>query len=331
MSKLLQLKERAEEELLRLEKVAGVGVRNEKIVVYLEEPDEKLIASLPTKIEDVPVMVRVVGKVQALASIHPYSTQALWAKRTEKWRPAPGGVSCGDPTVTAGTLGMWTRDFKLLTNAHVIAINYRTGGFNSPGTEVLQPGPYDGGKLEDKVAYLENYSLAPGVNYVDAAVATPVDGKVVNPDILEAGIPLFWCEAKQNMYVEKSGRTSGLTRSRVIDANATIKVHGYPFGTAVFKDQILFENFGWSAIKPGDSGSVLVTRVAGVPAVVGLCFAGSPVIGVANKASRVIEALKVDLGAKVEVTPPAGYEAVGAAIVPAIPLSVIAAEQLKVV
>ena len=44
---------------------------------------------------------------------------------TDKFRPAPGGVSVGIPSVTAGTLGGWVWDktddtIVMLTNDHII-------------------------------------------------------------------------------------------------------------------------------------------------------------------------------------------------------------------
>jgi len=153
---------------------------------------------------------------------------------------------------------------------------------------------------------------------------------VVSPEILENSIPKMMVDPFPGMSVYKSGRTTGLTRTVVIDTNATIKVT-YPMGELTFKDQVVFENPGGTVIWGGDSGSVLLTDIAGVPAVVGLCFAGSSVVGVANKASRVAEALSLDLGAPAAPIPIGGFmwSAIASALVMAVPLSLIGCEEIR--
>jgi hypothetical protein len=333
---LLKAKEAREPELLEIPGVVGVGVRNQRIVVYAEEAAPELLATVPASVEDIPVMVRVTGKIVALAmmpAVSPFSIQALAASRTDRWRPSPGGVSVSDPTCTAGTLGMWTKTkggrAVLLTNSHVIAVNYATGGFNSPGTEVRQPGRYDGGTSADRIASLEKYTLEEG-GYVDGAIAVPDSPDVVSPEILENGTPRGMVDPSAGMSVYKSGRTTGLTRTTVTDISATVKVL-YPMGYITFRDQLIFENPGGSVISGGDSGSILLTDVAGVPMVAGLCFAGSSVVGVANKASRVAEALGLDFRVAAAPTPPEGFtwSAVVSTAVTAVPLSIIGYEEIR--
>lgn len=63
--------------------------------------------------------------------------------RTDKWRPAPGGVSIGHQSITAGTLGVLVEDeegpIQILSNNHVLADSNR----GSPGDYIHQPGRYD--------------------------------------------------------------------------------------------------------------------------------------------------------------------------------------------
>jgi len=54
---LLQIKERREAELLKIKGVVGVGIRNRRIVIYVEEATPEVLAAVPTSIEDIPVMV----------------------------------------------------------------------------------------------------------------------------------------------------------------------------------------------------------------------------------------------------------------------------------
>lgn len=83
-----------------------------------------------------------------------YAQQA----RTDKWRPAPGGVSIGHKDVTAGTLGcLVVQNDKdktcILSNNHVLA-NCNDALL---GDQILQPGVYDGGDLADTIAHLEKF------------------------------------------------------------------------------------------------------------------------------------------------------------------------------
>ena len=79
-------------------------------------------------------------------------------KRTDRWRPAPGGVSIGHYNITAGTLGMLVRDMSnnrlaILSNNHVLA----DSNAGEMGDLILQPGSYDGGVLGDKIAKLARF------------------------------------------------------------------------------------------------------------------------------------------------------------------------------
>ena len=77
--------------------------------------------------------------------------------RTERWRPAVGGVSIGHFKITAGTLGVlaWrNRERVIVSNNHVLA-NANGGAAGDP---VLQPGSYDNGRPEaDTLARLEAF------------------------------------------------------------------------------------------------------------------------------------------------------------------------------
>jgi hypothetical protein len=79
--------------------------------------------------------------------------------RTDRWRPAPPGVSIGHYKVTAGTFGAVVRDKSsgrrlILSNNHVIA----NSNESEIGDPILQPGVVDGGRIEqDTIAHLENY------------------------------------------------------------------------------------------------------------------------------------------------------------------------------
>ena len=267
-----------EPELLQLEGVVGVSHSNPHEVIYIYVENREQVSYMPRYLDGVPVITRPIGKLEIVLS------------RTERVRPLIGGISAGHPSITAGTLGVLTNDGKLLSNNHVFAASNK----GRIGDAILQPAPYDGGRAYDKVATLERFiRIEEDNNLVDAAIASPtVDAK---KEILDEGVVSGWTDAYAGQVIEKSGRTTGHTYTHVFDTNATVKIGGYPFGTAIFKDQILFDNV-LGALKGGDSGSLAITELFGLKLAVGLCFAASPVAGVANKIGNVIDALHIDLG-----------------------------------
>ena len=61
------------------------------------------------------------------------------------------------------------------------------------------------------------------------------------------------------MQAIKSGRTTGVTRGKIVGLNSTTRV-GYGEGTATFVDQIILKNNqGRDMSGPGDSGSLILT------------------------------------------------------------------------
>jgi len=309
----------------------GVGVRNQKIVLYVETVEAARHA--PLSVDGIPVMVRVTGRIYALA-VAPLSVQALTAPRTDRWRPAPGGVSVGHYRVTAGTLGVLVTDAVdgervVLSNNHVLA-NSSTDRVEraEAGDSIYQPGRYDGGVEADRIAGLKRYvSIREWEeNRVDCAVASPDRQVDVSDDILEVGRVFGWMDPQLGMAVSKSGRTTGLTSSRVVDVNATVKVDYGPF-TATFSDQAVVDSPNRSFGDSGDSGSVVFTQFAGLPVAVGLLFAGSSETIVANKWRNVLDEMQVSVGDFQPPARPTGLELLGAAVGPAAVLGVIGVEE----
>ena len=288
-----------EKHLLELEGVVGVSHCNpcEKIIVYVE--DETWSEAVPSVLAGLPVEVKVVGKVTIL----PLLTQQIIPNR-QKHRPLLGGISISPPERIAGTLGVITKDGKILTNAHVLAIDYQGKKYYEKGTPIIQPGVLDGGDSKtDVVGYLDSYiPVKDEGNTVDVAIGIPtVEAKQM--EVLGLGKVDGWTEPTIGMKVTKSGRTTGATRGWITDIHATLKVYGYPTttkGYAVFEDIIIVEPAMSSG---GDSGSLLVDEMGRA---VGLIFAGSKFITVACKIRNVIDSTGIDLGEyrKPEVPPP---------------------------
>jgi hypothetical protein len=76
--------------------------------------------------------------------------------RTDRWRPAPGGVSIGHYLITAGTLAVVVYQNGqpyILSNNHVLA-NCNDADI---GNAILQPGAYDGGGSLDRIGTLIDF------------------------------------------------------------------------------------------------------------------------------------------------------------------------------
>src|SRR2546422_331589 len=225
--------------------------------------------------------------------------QAVDLGRTRRIRPAPGGVSIGHIQITAGTLGVLARRNGrpvILSYNHVLA-NQNAGRV---GDSILQPGPADGGRLQDTIARLADFvpiqfkEPAPGPiarflarlfapllhaagwglrrlpssasNFVDAAVAEPIEPRLVTPEILGIGRARGTKDPEIGLQVRKSGRTTGVTQGRITAIDAVVEVdYGGP--TAIFREQIVSDLLS----KGGDSGSLVVDDARHA---VGLLFAG---------------------------------------------------------
>jgi hypothetical protein len=174
------------------------------------------------------------------------------------------------------------------------------GNAGAIGDHILQPGPFDGGTdPADHIASLSRFipitffpavPLASHNNIVDAAIAA---GQFhdLDREIYWNGYVQGWGR-KENvtvgMRVKKTGRTTNFTTGRITAVNATIDV-GYGGGrTARFRDQIVTTNISAG----GDSGSLVLSmdNVA-----IGLLFAGSSVVTIANQIENVRSMLRVEV------------------------------------
>lgn len=303
----------------------GIGQKNDKLTaIIMVEKKLPLSALKPediiaNKIHSLPTSVLQVGHIKALAKA-----------RTDKWRPAPGGVSIGHYQITAGTLGYAVKEKGsevplILSNNHVIANSNKA----KLGDKILQPGPYDGGTSEDQIGYLfrfveidfgedepdscpfaETYIKignrlsklfkskqviftkkinAQAINYVDAALAMPVNQSLLTNDILEIGQVVGTREPFIGMKVRKSGRTTGLLSSTIKLLHATLTVDYGEGRKAVFQDQIVT---GYMSAG-GDSGSLGVDGTSNKA--FGLLFAGSSQTTIFNPIDKVIDALGIEI------------------------------------
>ena len=123
---------------------------------------------------------------------------------------------------------------------------------------------------------------------MDCAVAKPLDASMIDPNILEIGLPKGIKEPQAGMLVKKSGRSSGLTFSIVLATDVAVRVSLNNNEYGIFTDQVLAGPMS----KPGDSGSLVLSEDNYA---VGLLFAGSESATMFNRLANVLEALQVDL------------------------------------
>jgi len=225
-------------------------------VTYVEKRRDSHRWLEKLRLDNIPVRVKERPKMTAFA-----------ADRTIKHRPAPGGVSIGHEDITAGTLGMLVEKngtTYILSNNHVLADS--NGG--TPGDDIVQPGPYDGGESpDDKIGELSEFipiifNDDRNPNYVDGALCEPTNENLVENRLLELVevAPPYWGEAWIGQKVAKSGRTTGVTRGEVIGFwSGWVNYGGGYF--AWFDDQIIVhsgdEENPFAA--GGDSGSIVIT------------------------------------------------------------------------
>lgn len=299
-------------------KITEAGLTDELAVVVnviRKLPVAQLMEAdlIPKRIDEVRTDVIETGVIRAFEG------------HKDRYRPLiPGGVSMGHVNITAGTMGCLVRrqgELFILSNNHVLA-DVNNG---QKGDIIIQPGQYDGGVADDQVAALDAYipldfggdkagcSIAntmvsvlnklaewggsthrlmayrqtPGVNYVDAALARPLNPAIFSPEIREIGRLAGSREIGLGQKVRKSGRTTGYTEGRIIQVDVTTSVM-YNGRSATFSGQLMAN--GMSA--PGDSGSVVVDADNYA---VGLLYAGSGNSTLINPIGHVLDALDVEI------------------------------------
>jgi len=230
-------------------------------------------------------------------------------------RPCPLGFSIGNVATTFGTLGGVVYDFLpgasvdpptagigipsafyVLSNNHVLAASNEA----PLGSAILQPGRGDDGQDPlDRIAILSRFvpiQFAPAVpldqqqNLVDCAIGQ-CHAMNATREIFSNGALRGWrrkADVAVGDLVRKTGRTTATTFGRIISADATIDVGYASAGTARFKDQIVATGMSVG----GDSGS-LVTTLDNVA--VGLLFAGSSQVSLANHFENVRAGLRVEI------------------------------------
>jgi hypothetical protein len=326
------VKDAHKEVILSKPNVVGIGVGYKikgqqktsdlSVVVLVRQkiPQAGLTAEMmvPQRVDTIPTDVIEVGEIKALQA------------RTDRWRPAPGGVSIGHYQITAGTFGAVVRDRTtnerlILSNNHVLANSNNA----NPGDAILQPGAADGGQAaQDTIAHLVRFcpiqfSIDEGncdiantfanlgnalaqllgskhrlkAFQADPAATNLVDAAVARPindaDILNNILEIGEVSGKMEAVLGMPVRKSGRTTELTTGEITLLDATvnvSYGIGRIAQFDGQIVSG---PMSQGGDSGSLLVAGDS--LQAVGLLFAGSEQTTIYNPIQAVLDCLEVDL------------------------------------
>jgi len=286
------------EEALELKNVTGVE--------YDESGDE-VIAFVSKKLpedelndEDI-VSNNISKKTRVVEIGHVYTEESSHgASPKVRNRPVRGGCSELNTNIrTAGTAGpypvevvdtskaFWGEgvnpgDIVRLSNNHI----YARSGEAEIGEDIQQPSPADGGSREDVVGQLAGYVPLENGTTVDVA-ARSVDTEMESQSLLGLG-EKYTNSVFRGDYntlvgdtLVKTGRTSAVTRGKILATSATTIVN-FPHGNQYkMRDLIITEDMS----RGGDSGAPAYREKSGE--LVGMLFSGSKTVTVFCKATNI--------------------------------------------
>lgn len=277
--------------LLAKQNVVGVGVgpkngEGDMSVVVLVSKKEALSAldddaKIPATVGGVKTDVFEVGEVTDMSKgVH-----------TAKKRPVYGGLSAIHKDGSACTLGAVVyKDGQAyaLQNVHCAHPHWKGAKL---GDSIIQPSPNDGGRKRDVIGVsaeaLELVLDGKYENVFDTAlVKLSVDATEFAMENMGNIVPIP-AEVKVGDVVMKSGRTTGVQKSKVLAVGVTVSVtYSKNAGVGVFKNQILAENKDSYFCDGGDSSSLVVNDKMQP---VGQLFAGSNVIAIFSPIKPIME------------------------------------------
>lgn len=313
----MRIQDRHTPEIMRIDGVVGTATGlDDRGMPAIKIYTERLLPGgmLPAELEGLRAIQEVTGKIVAVkgppggggggGGSDPKAIQNPPIQLGTSGGPAgdlANGYCCGG---TLGSLVQVGNTQYILSNSHVFAgdvVNGGNGSTSSIGDDMIQPGLIDVGcnaGNAQAVADLSSLSTLYPPNStpnIDAAIAqvrsgmVRTDGSILNIGTLSSST----VGASVGQAVKKMGRTTGLTRSSVDGLNATINV-GYSDEcaggsfTKQFTGQIIIKNKGSRFLNSGDSGSLMVEDVSSNPRAVGLLYAGSSSVAVANPIDDVL-------------------------------------------
>jgi hypothetical protein len=283
---------------------------NADLVVYVDTNSplrDEIISAFPSEIRGIPVAIEVTPKFIAFSAHTAKQAPPIQLGTSGGWtHDLANGYCCGG---TLGSLVQVNGVQYIMSNYHVFESDSISGGngiIAQTGDAIIQPGLIDvncTAAAAQVVGTLVKVGSLPNSN-VDVSVAQVAAGMVrTDGSILEIGtISSTTTGAAINLAVKKSGRTTGLSRSKISGLNATISVSyenecaGGTAFTKTFTGQIVVSNRGSRFLNSGDSGSLMVEDVSANPRAVGLLFAGSSTSAIANPIGQVLQFLGSKLG-----------------------------------
>jgi len=305
-------------ELMSSEDILGTAVGQDDdgeltLIVYVDLDAKNLgevVRAIPPELRGERVRIEITERFYAMAG-KPGATSGV-SHKAKQTPPIQLGTSGGwgydiaNGYCCGGTLGSLVQirgTPYILSNYHVLEADIVDGGNYPPRVAqkddpVVQPGLIDvacNAASAQNVATLSGIKSLPSSN-VDAAIAQVIPGMVrTDGAILEIGtISRSTVAAFINQAVKKSGRTTGLTRSKISGLNATVSITydnecaGGTAFTKTFTGQIVISNRASKFLNSGDSGSLMVEDVTSNPRAVGLLFAGSSSTAIANPIGEVL-------------------------------------------
>src|SRR5215510_7415060 len=284
---VMRVQDEATPSLMQQPEILGtaVGVADNgnpvlKVYVNREATEmDRTIRNLPAQIRGTPVQVELMDEIRAM-----------------------GNTEMQTPPISLGTSGGWAFDL-----ANRFCCGGTLGALVQIGTtpyilsagHVLEGDTVLGGNrfLAQSVGTLVK-KRAIATSNTDCAIASVIGGMVqTDGAILGIGtISRFTAAAALNQPVQKSGRSTGLTRSHVSGLNATVSVvfnrecHGTTY-QKTFHGQIVVSNPSQQFLRTGDSGSLLVEDISPNPRAIGLLFAGNKSSAFANPIDEVLNFL----------------------------------------
>jgi hypothetical protein len=263
-----------------------------------------------------------------------YPSGVIYAQQapTEKFRPAPGGVSIGHKDITAGTLGclvLRNNQIHILSNNHVLANSNEADN----GDTILQPGPYDGGSNPgDKIGTLSAFipivfdggdgnggggspcavgnAAASVLNGLAALFGSKTRLQTIRPRASENLVDCAVCRPTEDSLVKNEilniGQIAGLAEGTLgLSVQKSGRTTGYTTGTITQIDVTVQVSYGSNKVatfvdqlmsgamsQGGDSGSAVLDMNKNL---IGLLFAGSSSTTIFNRIQNVFSALNLSL------------------------------------
>lgn len=176
---------------------------------------------------------------------------APWKNRRSRLDPVIPGISVSNINGTAGTFGAIVYDEVsgqpyILSNWHVLH-----GPSGNPGDSIVQPGPYDGGTVDENLIgkLVRSHLGLAG----DCAIAS-IEGRNFEEEILELNVsPKRAAKVNLDDKVVKSGRTTGVTYGIVQRVGVVVNIN---YGGTVGSQQVGGFEIGPNPAKLPDNGEI---------------------------------------------------------------------------